>query len=1173
MRFLLRCIALFLLLLKVCASTHAQGTSNKGTEFYTAYMDHNNGSGTSGTQSSMNLYITSDVSTTGVVELADGSSPQPFTVTANQVTTVLVPYSAFLGNLSGKAPSSKGIHITAQRPVAVYAHIFANSVSGATLLLPVNTLGKDYTSINYTQKSNAALNNPAYNSFIIVATDDNTSVQVTPSATLISGEVAGQSFTLALNKGEVFQGLSADGTDLTGTHIKSVSANGVACKKIAVFSGSSRIYIGNCTAKTSDNLFQQVYPTSSWGKNYISAPLSSRNFDVFRVVLSDPATVLKINGNLIPATSFTSAGYYEFTSKTPNVFTADKPIQVVQYAVTQGTSLTCATISDIGDPEMIYLNPIEQGLDHVTLYSCPRYSITASYINVIIPSTAASTFKVDGAAYTNFINLANSTYAYAQIKVANGTHNITAGANFNAIAYGFGSVESYGYSAGTDLKNLAEQITVTDSTTKQVLTSTACSDQRYKLQLTLPYKTSQIKWDFKDSTAAVYQNNPVSKDTVINDNPAYIYSYTGAVNFKKGSHAVVATVFKPGADDCGSNVDIEFDFNVVDPPPISFAINNFCLGQGTAFTYSSVVDSTVTNTYDWDFGDGSLHGTEQNPVHTYATSGDYKVVLSVTSSTGCSNVSAPQAVHISKKPKADFSYSSPDCNNVSIAFKDASVDPEGNKIISWNWNFGDGSTSTDQNPVHTYAKDSTYLVKLVVANDKACQGDTTTKNLVIHPTPVADFTAPDICLNDGKEQFTNTSDFKGDPQTGFAYQWTFGDKFATAANNASTAKDPQHAYTKAGTYTVTLVITSPFGCISSVATKDIIVNASTPTAAFAVNNSTMLCTANPVIFQDKSTKSTDDVITKVVWHWGDSSADSVFPKDSIHTNGQYRHLYTFAATTPTAKTYTVTLDEYTGLTCISTTTQTITVNANPVITLTPPVSVCQEASPVIIPADQHGFIGNGVFSGDGISAGGIFSPYKAGPGKHTINYVFTTNTSECTYSQTFDIVVNATPVLTMPADFKLLEGDTTTLKPTAVGDSLTYQWTPSAGLDHDNVLSPLASPTNDTRYTLTATSAKGCSVSASVFITVLKVPKVSNTFTPNGDGVNDTWHIDQLDRYVNSTVEVFSRNGEKVFSSLGYSVPWDGKYNGQDLPAGVYYYIINPKSGRKTMSGWVTVVR
>ena len=119
----------------------------------------------------------------------------------------------------------------------------------------------------------------------------------------------------------------------------------------------------------------------------------------------------------------------------------------------------------------------------------------------------------------------------------------------------------------------------------------------------------------------------------------------------------------------------------------------------------------------------------------------------------------------------------------------------------------------------------------------------------------------------------------------------------------------------------------------------------------------------------------------------------------------------------------------------------------------------------------------------------------------------------------------------------------------------------------------MASPPADITYNLALTGIGGCTVNGSVFITVLKSPIVPNAFSPNGDGINDTWEIKYLNSYPGATVMVFDRYGEAVFSSVNYTKNWDGTYNGKPLPLGTYYYIIDPKNGRQKMSGSVTILR
>lgn len=90
---------------------------------------------------------------------------------------------------------------------------------------------------------------------------------------------------------------------------------------------------------------------------------------------------------------------------------------------------------------------------------------------------------------------------------------------------------------------------------------------------------------------------------------------------------------------------------------------------------------------------------------------------------------------------------------------------------------------------------------------------------------------------------------------------------------------------------------------------------------------------------------------------------------------------------------------------------------------------------------------------------------------------------------------------------------------------------------------------------------------------VLNSMDIPNAFTPNGDGVNDTWQITGLEYYQKATLNIFNRWGQKVYSSTGYATPWDGTYNGKALPAGTYYYIIDLKNGQAVISSWVAIVR
>ncbi|MBD1391782.1 PKD domain-containing protein [Mucilaginibacter glaciei] len=1168
----LRFLLFFVLALFNCIAFAQGNSSNQGKEFWTTYMSHTEDNG----PSQMSLYITSDLNTSGTVEVADGSFSVPFTVVARQVTIVDIPHTAFL-KLGGQY--LKGIHITALKNIAIYAHIYANAVSGATLLLPVNVLGKNYTSINYTQKSNAV----SYSSLAVIAVEDNTTVEITPSVPLLDGKQANTKFELSLKKGEVYQALA--NTDLTGTLVKSISSTAGECKKIAVFSGSSKISIScNISYNSADNLFQQVYPTSSWGKNYLTAPLKSRPIDIFRIVLSDLNTVVKMNGNVV-IDGTGNLLYYEFKSSTTNTITADKPIQVVQYAVTEGNSFdnNCTpNTTDRGDPEMIYLTPLEQTLDHVTLYSTDKSKITANFINVVIKTSSAPSFQLDGVLYSNLANGVNNMpfatvpgneeYSYAQIKVDAGTHFINADEGFTAIAYGFGARESYGYAAGANVKDLNSFIFIAGKQSNETVTS-GCAGSAYKLKLTIPYQTTSIKWDFKDGSAPYVDNAPVVASTIQRDSKTlYTYEYYKTVTFAPGEYNITGTVRNPTSDDCGSDVPIDFDFIISGLPVSKFSWAGTCPGEDILFKDESTPPETI-KTWLWDFGDGTT-STLQTPKHLYATGGKYTVRLTVGNEAGCTTT-AENVLTILNKPKAAFNVPAPYCFGQAVTLADASTST-GGAIKQWIWDFGDGTPiethTTGVSFTHIFSKSGNSTMQLTVVTENGCT-DITQKVIEIKVVPVVDFSLPDVCLSDAVAKFTDKSSIPDGSEGAFTYLWNFGDANANAANpNTSTLKNPGHKYNRASNYTVTLTITSSAGC-SVTKTQTLTVNGDTPSARFLVDNSNQLCSAAPVTFHDQSTVNFGNV-TKIVWYYdyvNSPTANETFLRADIPDDRTYHHNYA-VFNTPLTKQFTVRMEAYSGESCVDITQQIIMVNANPLVQLLQIGSICYNAPPIQIAVNSNGFSGNGSFTGRGVTNSGMFSPKTAGAGISTISYTFVA-TNGCSYTTNQDILVYDELTANAGEDITALDGITITLKGSDNQTNVTYKWSPSAGLDRDDIAEPTVTPTRDITYRLTVTNANGCVTTDDVFLHILEKPIVVNTFTPNNDGINDVWNIKYLESYPGNTVEIYNRQGEKVYSSIGYAIPWDGRYKGKELPVGTYYYIINPKNGRKVIAGNVTIIR
>ncbi|MBC7401091.1 MAG: gliding motility-associated C-terminal domain-containing protein [Mucilaginibacter sp.] len=607
------------------------------------------------------------------------------------------------------------------------------------------------------------------------------------------------------------------------------------------------------------------------------------------------------------------------------------------------------------------------------------------------------------------------------------------------------------------------------------------------------------------------------------------------------------------------------------PVPAFLVADTTCQSDSVVFKDQSTAQGSTVASWQWDFGDGEK-SAKQNPSHLYANGGNYTVKLTVTSSSGCISSTKAKSIHIIPRVNMSFSYSTPDCETKAVTFTDSSVPVEGN-ITSRLWDYGDSikETRPDNLPFqHTFAKAGTYPVKLLITTNKGCIS-TLTKTVIISPLPVVNFNIPPTCTEDFSKFIDSTTIADG---TRLTYAWNFGDANSNDGNpNISMQQNPVHRFIVAQNYQIALTVTSVNGC-QVTRTKSFMVNGSNPTAAFNVLNAAMLCSNREVFFVNNS-YTTPGVITKVKWYFDSSDTTVQLTDNNPYIGKLYRHKYPAVTFPQTSKNYTVRVVAYSGGRCPSVPLDTtITILATPALTFTPPDSVCLNNGPVQFNAKEStGITGAAVYSGTGVSASGKFDPAVAGVGDVTVKCIFTASGAVCADTLTRIINVKPIPTVNAGSDLTILAGGTTQLHATATGDKITYAWLPITGLSNSTIPDPIVMLNENVTYTLTVTNGKGCSVSDRITVTALQLPAIPNAFTPNGDGINDLWIIKYLDTYTDCTVDVFNRNGQKVFTSIGYKTAWDGQTNTGELPFGVYYYIIDPKNGRKPVKGYVTIIR
>lgn len=188
-----------------------------------------------------------------------------------------------------------------------------------------------------------------------------------------------------------------------------------------------------------------------------------------------------------------------------------------------------------------------------------------------------------------------------------------------------------------------------------------------------------------------------------------------------------------------------------------------------------------------------------------------------------------------------------------------------------------------------------------------------------------------------------------------------------------------------------------------------------------------------------------------------------------------------------------------------------------------------------------------------------------------------------TYTRSFVITVNPLPVITIQANLGNISGNSTevskgeTVALTATGGN-TYSWSPSRSILNNtaNISTIMVRPTETTTYTVTVTNANGCTETSTFTVKVLddlvKI-KATNILSPNGDGYNDKWIIENIDVYPNNEVKIFDKSGRQIYSKRGYDNSWDGTLNGTGLSEGTYYYVIDFGNNRPKFKGFITIVK
>jgi gliding motility-associated-like protein len=559
------------------------------------------------------------------------------------------------------------------------------------------------------------------------------------------------------------------------------------------------------------------------------------------------------------------------------------------------------------------------------------------------------------------------------------------------------------------------------------------------------------------------------------------------------------------------------------------------------------------------------------------------------------------------------------CKSFTYTFQNEA--PSNPMVKTYYWDFGDGTTSTDATPAHTYADTGTYTFKLVINRNQDCS-DSAISRIKVYPGFFPGFTYKGICMNK-PTQFTDTTKTRYGTVTG--WKWDFGDPASNT--DISSLQNPTFTYTKTGTNTIRLIATNSIGCVDtafnsitimdkpplSVAFKDTLIcngdklqlhatgngTFSWTPAAGITNANTPDPTVSPastskyfVQLDDNGCLNHDSVQVRVVNFvtlkaGGDTAICAGDSAQLRATGDALSYSWSPAATinnpgnaNPKARTSVATTYKVTGTIGHCTATDNVQVNTIPL-----PVSNAGADTAICYgtPAQLNGSTDASSYSWS--PAFSLNNPASLNPvatPKSTTAYVLTVlDNRGCPKPVKDTVVVTVFPKVNAFAgnDTSVVIGQP--LQLTASGGE-GYLWKPNTNLSKEDIFNPVGlydGSFDSIRYTVFVTAENGCFDSTSVLVKIFKtIPQVfvPTAFTPNGDGHNDVFRPIAVGISKIEYFRVFNRWGELVFSTTTSQKGWDGKINGKDQGTNTYVWVVKAIDylGKAFFSkGTVTLIR
>ena len=495
------------------APVFAQDITTQGKEFWLSYMHNGFKDHDQGGWVTLQVLVSAKRDCSGTISNPNTSWQQDFTVRANTVTAIDIPQNhCYHDDDDFEEISNRGIKVVATDTISVYSTNIAHVSFDASYVLPTESLGDDYIIQTYDQSHGTSLNNYVNknltSAFLIVATEDDTEIDITPTTETFGHRPAGETFSITLNAGQTYHVRSnrtSNNRDLSGTRITAHD-----CKKIAVFNGNTLTCIPTSMSNGFDHVYEQAMPLRSWGKNFVVTSSADRDNDYVKITSAYDNNVITKNGVILT----TLQGGQSYTFKMPSsdyscFISATQTSAVYLYH----ESFNEHYGSRFGDPSMVWIAPVEQRIDEVTFSTFDHHliDITSHYVNIIVKTEDIGSVYLDGRRLpaSSFLRVnGNEEYSFTREEINHAVHQLRCDNGFNAHVYGFGDAKGYAYMVGSKALDLNTEILVNDEEVKPNETYQACSTSSIEFFAKVNFQDYDLHWDFGDGTTST--DNPVS---------------------------------------------------------------------------------------------------------------------------------------------------------------------------------------------------------------------------------------------------------------------------------------------------------------------------------------------------------------------------------------------------------------------------------------------------------------------------------------------------------------------------------------------------------------------------------------------------------------------------------------------------------------------------------------